>query len=181
MSAAPGIGDRSYGVIALRYTPHAVPGSQRSHPAYPTRANSQVLLIQQKTMLGPPKHPPFWCFPKGHAEDSDASLHATAIRELFEETGLVITEEDFLLGDDDAQSFREVYVNPMRNVGKEVRYWVVLVKPDEASKELQLQEVEVNDAAWYGWDEASQKITYGEARDMFEGVVEALEKHVAKL
>jgi hypothetical protein len=56
--------------------------------------------------------------------------------------------------------FRELYTNPIRKVGKEVRYWVGIVKGEQ---EVTVQE-EVDDAKWVGWDEAEKTITFEEGR-----------------
>ncbi|TVY53871.1 Bis(5'-nucleosyl)-tetraphosphatase [asymmetrical], partial [Lachnellula cervina] len=144
---SPIIGDRSYGVIPLRFLTSAPPST----------TNTQILLIHQKTIV--PSSPYFWTFPKGHAEEGDASLQHTAVREVWEETGLRVGVEDLLVfrnGEGEEVEFREVYTNPIRKVGKEVRYWVGVVKGEQ---EVVMQEMEVDGAKWVGWDEAEKTIT----------------------
>jgi bis(5'-nucleosidyl)-tetraphosphatase len=160
------IGDRSYGIIPLRYIPGASSANTK-----PTPENTQVLLIYQKTARK--SIPWFWCFPKGHAERSDPSFQHAAIRELREETGLKIELFDLLSFNDASESsFKEVYVNPVRNVGKEVRYWVGLVKDGESR--IKVQEREVADARWCDWEEAKKLITFEEARNMLKAVERSL-------
>lgn len=173
MTLPPPIGDRSYGIIAIRYKPGIIRTTQ---PTYPTATNSEVLLIHQKTIHGPSAHPPFWCFPKGHAEACDASFEETAIRELFEETGLSISGDDLILRN---KSFKEVYVNPVRNVGKVVQYFVAVLKKADGEKELTVQEKEVAGARWCSWKEAEEIITYAECREMFAEVVNCLVQSAA--
>ncbi|TVY81678.1 hypothetical protein LSUE1_G003521, partial [Lachnellula suecica] len=113
-------------------TPTASSPLRLTSPGPPTPQNTEVLLIQQKTREI--SHPPYWTFPKGHPEDDDASLRHTAIRELFEETGLRVEISDFLTLRDENNNeavFTETYTNPIRKAGKEVRYWAALVKGEQ--------------------------------------------------
>jgi hypothetical protein len=90
----PPITDRSYGIVALRLKP----SHSQSITACPsitlTTKNAEVLLILQKTIS--PAYQSFWCFPKGHSEPSDASVLHAALRELEEETSLIVTKNDTL-------------------------------------------------------------------------------------
>lgn len=62
-------------------------------------------------------------------------------------------------------------MNPIRREGKEVVYFVGLVRGEQ---ELRLQEKEVAGARWVGWDEALEVITFEEGREMLRGAREAL-------
>ncbi len=173
----PPIGDRSYGAIALRYQSSL----HLSSSSAPTTKNTELLLIHQKTVSS--KFQYFWCFPKGHAEHGDASALHTAIRELREETGLVVTLDDVLdlqESNGDSLDLKERYLNPVKKVGKEVRYWVVLVTGEQATRELRLQTKEVNDSRWCGWDEAESLVTFEETRAMLKSVREAMERKEGK-
>ncbi|RDW75268.1 hypothetical protein BP6252_06410 [Coleophoma cylindrospora] len=170
MASHSPLGDRSYGVVAIRYNPSI---SMTTKLTWPTRTTSQVLLIHQKTSTGPPAYPPFWCFPKGHAEASDASLEETAIRELREETGLQLSLDDLILRE---ENFHETYVTPSRTAGKVVRYFVAVVKGEEAERELTLQEKEVAGARWCSWEEAEEMIRFEECREMFREIVKCLDQ-----
>ena len=167
MAGRSRIKDRSYGIIHLRYVP-GIPSANTK----PIPTNTQVLLIFQKTARK--SLPWFWCFPKGHAEYGDASLQHTAIRELEEETGLKVELSDLLEfeGNEGDSSFKEVYVNPVRNVGKEVKYWVGLVKDGE--NKIKVEEREVADARWCDWEEALHLITFDETRNMLKAAPNAL-------
>jgi 8-oxo-dGTP pyrophosphatase MutT (NUDIX family) len=61
-------------------------------------------------------HPPFWSFPKGHPERGDTSEVHTAIREVGEETGIVVKEDGILFKD--AEGLTERYRNPGAGLGE---------------------------------------------------------------
>ncbi|CAD6446236.1 abe63b89-7c5d-48b1-9d9d-6402a9e889ef-CDS [Sclerotinia trifoliorum] len=184
MSNFPPITDRSYGMITMRYLP-GLPLS--TPPPPPTPANTQLLLIQQKTIWE--SVPPFWCFPKGHAEPGDASTIHTAIRELEEETSLKVKLEDIMrlnsaadTGEIEGQdakdwdgSFSEIYINPVRKNGKEVRYWLALVGKEEGEKQIKLQEKEVAGYKWCSWEETAELLTYDEAKEKLRRVLARFE------
>jgi len=65
-----------------------------------------------------------------------------------------------------------VYVNPVRSVGKEVRYWVGLVRGDQ---KIKVQEREVAGAMWVTWEEALNKVTFEECRGMLRAVIDVLD------
>lgn len=180
MTDFPPITDRSYGIIAIRYQP----GLLLSTPLpLPTTANTEILLIKQKTIWE--SVPPFWCFPKGHPEDGDASLLDTAIRELEEETSLKVNLDNVLKFDSAGQtgeiecqaakewdgSFSERYINPVRKNGKEVRYWLALVGREEGEKEITVQEKEVAGYEWCPWEKAIEKMSYGESKELLTRVL----------
>lgn len=93
-------------------------------------------------------------FPKGHP-DLGESPEETALRELYEETGLRVIKNilDFPLVE--KYSFREEEIN----YSKEVTYFVCLVEG-----ELVLQENEVVQALWLPLKEAEKKITFAEGK-----------------
>ncbi len=67
-------------------------------------------------------------------------------------------------------------MNPIRKVGKEVKYWVTLVRDGE--QRIKLQAKEVNDARWCGWQEALELITFDETRTMLTKAARLLESQV---
>ncbi|KAG4032802.1 hypothetical protein MFRU_006g02660 [Monilinia fructicola] len=186
MTNLPPITDRSYGMITMRYLPSL---QLSTPPPPPTPANTEVLLIQQKTVWK--SVPPFWCFPKGHAESGDASTLHTAIRELEEETSLKAKLEDVLRFDtagktgeiegQDAKewdgSFSERYINPVRKNGKEVRFWPALLPKEEGEKEIKIQEKEVAGYKWCSWEEAVEKMTFDESKETFKRALAMFEGH----
>ncbi len=72
-------------------------------------------------------------------------------------------------------SFTERYQNPIRKVGKEVRYWVGVLKGVQAKREIKVQAAEVIEAGWFGWEEGMERITFEEGREMLRKVEELLE------
>jgi 8-oxo-dGTP pyrophosphatase MutT (NUDIX family) len=145
------IEDRAYGIIPLRFLPNTPSNAD------PSPSNTQILLIHQITTN--PNFPRYWGFPKGHAEESDLSPKHTAVRELEEETGLKVELGDILdlksegkgevdegednevgkegEGDEYGDTpLRQYSVNPYKNIGKETRFWVGIVR---GGQEVRLQ------------------------------------------
>ena len=118
-------------------------------------------------------HPPFWSFPKGHPERGDNSAIRTAIREVEEETGLVVKEDGILFKDADGLSER--YRNPVRGWVKEVRYWVGVVNGEREAK-FELQEAELIDARWLSWNDALDLLTYEKGKELLKRAMELLDE-----
>jgi len=149
------IEDRAYGIITLRFLPNTPSNAE------PSPSNTQVLIIHQITTN--PDFPRYWGFPKGHAEESDLSPKHTAVRELEEETGLRVEFGDILNlksdevgkegeGDEYGDTpLRQYSVHPYKNIGKESRFWVGIVRGEQ---EVRLQPEEVVEFKWCGWEEA---------------------------
>ena len=88
-----------------------------------------------------------WAFPKGHVEDKETE-EQTAVREIFEETGLKVKLDS---------SFRKVVTfSPKPRVMKDVVYFAA--KP--TGGKLKRQEAEVIDIRWLTLGEALKLITY---------------------
>ncbi|HEY9642371.1 MAG TPA: NUDIX domain-containing protein [Coleofasciculaceae cyanobacterium] len=106
-----------------------------------------------------------WGFPKGHADPGETAI-ATACRELEEETG--IQDYDVI----EAVSFTEKYtfVRERKLVEKTVTYFPAFVK----SATVTCQEQEIKDYAWVNLDDALQKITFNQARQLLLRVNEYL-------
>jgi 8-oxo-dGTP pyrophosphatase MutT (NUDIX family) len=128
------------------------------------------MLIQQRPLMR--SHPPFWSFPKGHPERGDSSKIHTAIREVEEETGIVVKEEGILFKD--AEGLTERYRNPVRGWVKEVRYWVGLVEGQREPK-FELQEAELVDARWLSWNDALDLATFEKGKELLKRVMELLD------
>jgi 8-oxo-dGTP pyrophosphatase MutT (NUDIX family) len=177
------IEDRAYGIIPLRFLPNTPSNAE------PSPSNTQILLIHQITTN--PNFPRYWGFPKGHAEESDLSPKHTAVRELLEETGLKVELGDILdlksegkgevdegrdnevgkerEGDEFGDTpFRQYSVNPYKNIGKETRFWVGIVRGEQ---EVRLQTEEVDEYKWCGWEEAMGCITFEDTRGVLRMVV----------
>lgn len=104
-----------------------------------------------------------WEFPKGKIEEGE-SEQETALRELFEETGLHghILEEDPIDFNFDCTVKGNQY-------HKTVRYFYCKV-PDDSK--VQLQEEELGDYVWLPLQEAVEKATYPEMKEAAQKVVE---------
>jgi 8-oxo-dGTP pyrophosphatase MutT (NUDIX family) len=169
------IQDRAYGIIPLRFLPNTPSNAE------PSPSNTEVLLIHQITTN--PNFPRYWGFPKGHTEESDLSPRHTAVRELEEETGLRVELEDLLdlksdewkdrkgeevEGDEYGDTpLRQYSVNPYKNIGKETRFWVGIVRGEQ---EVRLQTEEVDEFNWCGWEEAGWLITFENTRSVLRMV-----------
>ncbi len=103
-----------------------------------------------------------WAFPKGHPEEGEEPLE-TARRELLEETGLRI--HSFL----DIPPFKESYQFYFKGekIDKTVSYFAALVEGD-----ISLQEEEIANGAWFVLQEACEKVSFDQARNMCEQLIE---------
>lgn len=109
----------------------------------PVRADGRVLVSLRATGK---EYPHSWEFAAGSALAGETSA-AAAVRELAEETGLAVTEEE------------------LRLVGRfveESALFDLYVAPVSASAELRLQAEEVADAEWVRPSEAARRIEDGQ-------------------
>ncbi|MEQ9455325.1 MAG: NUDIX domain-containing protein [Phycisphaeraceae bacterium] len=114
----------------------------------------RYLLVQHKAG--------HWGFPKGHPETGESELE-TALRELGEETGLA--PERVL----EATPFAERYVFRKRSgkvVDKTVTYFVGFVR----SRSFQVQEEELQAAAWGDVEETVGRMSFEEGRRLLREV-----------
>jgi bis(5'-nucleosidyl)-tetraphosphatase len=162
------VSERSYGIIPIRIIQTALSPEATSRQI--STANTQVLLVQQRPVMQ--SHPPFWSFPKGHPERGDTSEVHTAIREVGEETGIVVKEDGILFKD--AEGLTERYRNPVRGWVKEVRYWIGVVEGQRESK-FDLQEAELVDARWLSWNDALDLLTFEKGKELLRRAVELLD------
>ncbi len=124
------------------------------------RGNSwEVFLIQHNK-----GH--YWGFPKGHAEDDETAVEA-AFRELKEETNLDVV--DCLTVD----PFIEQYQFSIKGqrVLKRVSYYAAIV-----SGNVKLQNLEIQDGAWFELNDAVDKITHPEGKFILQKVEKLLPK-----
>lgn len=136
--------DASFGVVPI----HEVDGERR------------YLLVQH--------HAGHWGFPKGHAEGSESPVEA-AVRELSEETGLVVTT---LLDD---QPLTEAYrfTKRDREIHKTVTYFVGYVESDAVTPQAE----EVCECAWGTYDQTRDRLTFAEGRQLLDRVEKILATH----
>ena len=89
-----------------------------------------------------------WGFPKGHVEPGE-SEEETARREIFEETGLTVTNF--------ADSFRRVNrYSPRQNVEKDAVYFLAEVE----NTDIRIQLSEIAEYRWCGYEKAAEIITH---------------------
>jgi 8-oxo-dGTP pyrophosphatase MutT (NUDIX family) len=111
-----------------------------------------------------------WGFPKGHAEEGEASLQ-TAQREFQEETGLQVVS--LLSKNCISESYS--FVKEGQLVIKEVHYYPALV-----SGTVQLQPQEIAQGEWLCFSEAKDRLTFRESKYLFQEVLDGLKDYFKK-
>lgn len=132
--------EHSYGIIPLR----------KSNEAW------EILIVQL--------HAGHWGFPKGHPEPQETPLE-TAKRELFEETGLIVSQ---LLSD---QELEESYIFKARGdlIYKKVTYYLAEVH----GQLLKLQD-EIKDLKWVPLSEAVEHVTFDQSKNICRSTAKIL-------
>ena len=101
-----------------------------------------------------------WGFPKGHVEDTDASPHDTALRELREETGI---DDAKVIG---SWSQTTQYTYPRRGVEREKQvHWF----PAKTKTFDVVLSHEHTDHMWVEIDEAADWITFPAEKEVLRG------------
>jgi len=148
-----------------------------------TTANT-VLLIKQLSQNGS-----YWALPKGHKDAGETDEQA-AIREVNEECGLALTTELLVPGvwhkesykyrgplHGDAWTKHAVYPDeskrPIVLYDKIVAYGIALVNDELPVKP---QEEEVEEVAWFPYEEAIQKLRHKSQQDAVISLVAAISK-----
>ena len=148
-----------------------------------TTANT-VLLIKQLSQNGS-----YWALPKGHKDAGETDEQA-AIREVNEECGLALTTELLVPGvwhkesykyrgplHGDAWTKHAVYPDeskrPIVLYDKVVAYGIALVSDELPVKP---QEEEVEEVAWFPYEEAIQKLRHKSQQDAVISLVTAISK-----
>jgi 8-oxo-dGTP pyrophosphatase MutT (NUDIX family) len=105
----------------------------------------------------------YWTFPKGHPEKNETQEEA-ALRELYEETGLVPTQlhTDMVY----VQTYSFLFDGMM--IDKKVTYYIGII----SNAEFTLQAEEVKNAGWFTFDEAQELLTHKPAKSMLAEVRE---------
>ena len=122
-------------------------------------SSDEVLLIQHNAG--------HWDFPKGHVEDGETEVQ-TAIREVKEETNIDVEV-------DEAYRYSTKY-SPKEDVVKEVIYF--LAKNISDNKQAQLEEV--SEVKWFAMEDAINKITFDNSREILIQLRKDLEKKGCK-
>ncbi|MBP6962459.1 NUDIX domain-containing protein [Candidatus Saccharibacteria bacterium] len=107
-------------------------------PIYRTEAGAKLYLLLQS-------HDGFWGFPKGHPENNETP-EATAIREAYEETGIVLTEPQL------GKRVQYEYKQPIRGTKQTKR--IILFPAQIKSKNVTLQALEIAHHDWVPFDKA---------------------------
>ncbi len=99
----------------------------------------------------------YWTFPKGHPEVGETQEEG-ALRELFEETGLVPKE----LKTDVV--YTQEYTFPYEGtiIHKKVLYYIGII----TDANFVIQEEEVKEAGWFTFREASERLSHDRAKAM---------------
>ena len=109
------------GIILVRFPPNAEP--------------EYLLLCGADTGI--------WSFPKGHCEDQDQNKpFCTAVRETYEETGFIYTQNYTILGD-------------MMRFGKRF-YWIGVMTPASENMPVRMVRREHQQSGWFTFSEISQ-------------------------
>ena len=111
---------------------------------------NKVLLIKQTRGN--------WGFPKGHVEDNETERE-TAIREVKEETNIDVKIQG-------NNAYREEYITDKGKL-KEVVYFIA----KKIGGEIKPQEQEVSKIEWVDINEAKDRITYTNTKELFEKIL----------
>ena len=104
-----------------------------------------------------------WGFPKGHVEEGETEVQ-TAIREVKEETNIdVEVNEEYRYS---------IKYSPKQDVIKEVIYFLAKNISDERQAQLE----EVSEVKWFSMNDAIEKITYDNSREILIQLKKDLEK-----
>ena len=113
-----------------------------------------VINEQQEFLLIRHKFGEHWDFPKGHKEGAESDKEA-ARREVHEETGLLIQLID---------GFKEkVKYSPREGTEKTVTYYIGF-----STGKVTVQEEEILEYAFLPYEEAMERITFKESRDILK-------------
>lgn len=121
-------------------------------------SKNQVLLVRN---YKPDKDVNYWGFPKGHLEIGETSKEA-ALREVEEETGVkaeIITKVDLL---------KYFFFWEGEKTIKTVTFFLMIYK----SGKVQHQERELAEAKWFSVDEALERITFENEKQLLKKALE---------
>ncbi|MEG2174075.1 MAG: NUDIX domain-containing protein [Oscillospiraceae bacterium] len=116
----------------------------------------QILLLKHR-------HGGHWSFPKGHVE-AEETERQTALREIFEETGLHVTLRDGFR--------RAVEYSPKAGVTKQVVYFLGLASQTEYNRQAE----EISEIKWADDEAAFQSVTFRNDRNLIAQARDYLKK-----
>ena len=117
--------------------------------------NKKVLLVYEDKHF-------FWGFPKGHMEDDETEIE-TAKREVLEEVGLKVNIEE--------DKRYEVHYKTTNKTSKTSVFYIAKIEDGKVKK----QESEIIDVCWCNYEEARNKLTYENLKDVLQEVKTMLE------
>ncbi|MBR3152983.1 MAG: NUDIX domain-containing protein [Clostridia bacterium] len=117
--------------------------------------NGKVLLVHHNSG--------HWGFPKGHVEGDETEFE-TAIREVKEETNIDV--------EINSNTRYTIIYNPEDGIEKEVVYFIASKNSDN----LKNQESEVQEVEWVKLEEAVDRITYENSKDIMRRVIDDIKK-----
>ena len=126
-----------------------------------------IVLVNYGTVLLLQYPQGHWDFPKGHVEESDEDHHATARRELREETG--IDEIEFIQGFVERSEYS--YWHKSRKRTKQV-YWY-LAETERLTVQLS---VEHRGHMWLDWEQAEEQLSHDATRSILQKAHEHMKK-----
>lgn len=112
--------------------------------------NNKVLVIKQTNGI--------WGFPKGHVEGNETEIQ-TAMREIKEETNIDVKIDET----------KRYVMNYVTDKGKNKD--VVLFLAKQVGGELKKQEEEILEIEWLNYEEALQKLSYDNTKELFKAVM----------
>ena len=118
-----------------------------------------VVLVNYGTILLLQYPQGHWDLPKGHVEDGDVDKHATAARELAEETG--ISEIEFVAGFETSTNYSFKYKG--KRTRKQV-YWY-LATTEKITVRLSKEH---RDYMWLDWSLALDMATHNETKGVIQ-------------
>lgn len=115
-----------------------------------------VLIIRN---YKPERSVDYWGFPKGHIEPGESETEA-AIREVKEETGVEVKVIQKIADKEYSAGFND----NNEEIRKKVSYYVM----EYISGEVKPQEDELSEAAWISLEEATQKLTFDNDKQILQ-------------
>jgi|ERR1700733_5334222 len=142
MGAEEFLHEASYGIIPLK------------------KMNKQWSLLLVRHYAG------HWAFPKGHPEPGETPVQ-TAERELFEETGLSISQFFAFLPLEERYQFKL----EGKHIIKSVQYFLA-----EVTGKVKLQSREISGSMWIKVDDAEKYATFQESQNLCKQVAKFISK-----
>jgi len=130
---------------------------------YRTEKACGGIIVKNKTALLILQQNGFWGFPKGHVEAGE-SEEETAIREIFEETGLIVTV-------DSSKRFEFSYNIKDSKIHKVVTLFISEVVDESRFKK---QDAEIKEMRWVPFDEVEKTLTYPEWKEVWKAARKTL-------